>query len=228
MSDGHCETTAKACAAGEGRAMRRILWVVMGLNAALFVAEFSVGLWADSSALMADSLDALSDAGIYLLTLMVMAGSVRQRAGASLVKGALQGAFGVFVIVEVIRRAISGETPDAGLMTVMSLVALTVNLSAFVLLTRFRNEDLNMRSVWLCSRNDLANNIGVLIAAGAVAWTGTRWPDLVVGLVIAGLFLQTSLTVLRAGWKEWTTGIPTAMDDGHGHTSIRPNEGSAP
>jgi Co/Zn/Cd efflux system component len=191
----------------------------MALNAALFLAEFSVGLWAHSSALMADSLDALGDAGIYLLTLVVMAGSVRQRAGASLLKGALQGAFGLFVIVEVVRRAISGDIPDAGLMTVMSLVALTVNVTAFMLLTRFRNEDLNLRSVWLCSRNDLANNIGVLVAAGFVAWTGTRWPDLLVGLLVATLFMQTSFTVLRAAWREWTTGIPTPMDDGHGHTA---------
>jgi len=161
---------------------------------------------------------ALGDAGIYLLTLIVMAGSVRQRAGASLLKGALQGAFGLFVIVEVVRRAISGEVPDAGLMTVMSLIALTVNVTAFALLTRFRNEDLNLRSVWLCSRNDLANNVGVLAAAGLVAWTETRWPDLAVGLLVATLFLQTSFTVLRAARREWTTGIPTPMDDGHGHT----------
>jgi Co/Zn/Cd efflux system component len=183
----------------------------MALNAALFVGEFSVGLWAHSSALMADSLDALGDAGIYLLTLVVMTGSVRARAGASLLKGALQGAFGLFVIVEVLRRAMCGETPDAGLMTVMSLVALTVNVTAFTLLTRFRNEDLNLRSVWLCSRNDLANNLGVLAAAGLVAWTGTRWPDLVVGLLVATLFLQTSFTVLRAAWREWTTGVPTSL-----------------
>lgn len=219
MTDCSCQDTATTCATSNDRALRRVLWVVMGLNAALFVAEFSVGLLAHSSALMADSLDALGDAGIYLLTLVVMAGSIRRRAGASLLKGALQGAFGLFVIVEVVRRAIAGETPDAGLMAVMSLVALAVNVTAFVLLTRFRNKDLNLRSVWLCSRNDLANNLGVLGAAGLVAWTGTRWPDLVVGLLIATLFLQTSFTVLRAAWREWTTGIPTPMDDGHEHTA---------
>lgn len=219
MPDCSCQATATACATSNDRTLRRVLWIVMALNAALFVAEFTVGLWAHSSALMADSLDALGDAGIYLLTLVVMTGSVRARAGASLLKGALQGAFGLFVIVEVVRRTISGETPDAGLMTVMSLVALTVNVAAFALLTRFRNEDLNLRSVWLCSRNDLANNLGVLAAAGLVAWTGTRWPDLVVGLLVATLFLQTSFTVLRAAWREWSTGIPTPMDDGHGHAA---------
>jgi cation diffusion facilitator family transporter len=217
MTDCSCQNTATACATSSDRTLRRVLWIVMALNAALFVAEFSVGLWAHSSALMADSLDALGDAGIYLLTLVVMTSSVRARAGASLLKGALQGAFGLFVIVEVIRRALSGETPDAGLMTVMSLVALSVNVTAFVLLTRFKNEDLNLRSVWLCSRNDLANNLGVLAAAGLVAWTGTRWPDLIVGLLVATLFLHTSFTVLRAAWREWSTGILTPMDDGHGH-----------
>lgn len=219
MTDCSCQATATACATSSDRALRRVLWIVMALNAALFVAEFSVGLWAHSSALMADSLDALGDAGIYLLTLVVLTGSVRARAGASLLKGALQGAFGLFVIIEVVRRAISGETPDAGLMTVMSLVALTVNVTAFALLTRFRNEDLNLRSVWLCSRNDLANNLGVLAAAGLVAWTGTRWPDLVVGLLVATLFLHTSFTVLRAAWREWSTGIPTPMDDGHSYAA---------
>lgn len=219
MTDCSCQATATACATSSDRTLRRVLWIVMTLNAALFVAEFSVGLLAHSSALMADSLDALGDAGIYLLTLVVMTSSIRARAGASLLKGALQGAFGLFVIFEVIRRAMAGETPDAGLMTVMSLLALTVNMTAFVLLSRFRNEDLNLRSVWLCSRNDLANNLGVLGAAGLVAWTGTRWPDLVVGLLVATLFMQTSFTVLRAAWREWSTGIPTPMDDGHGHTT---------
>jgi Co/Zn/Cd efflux system component len=199
----------------------------MALNAALFATEFSVGLWAHSSALMADSLDALGDAGIYLLTLVVMAGSIRQRAGASLLKGALQGAFGLFVIIEVVGRAISGEVPDAGLMTVMSLVALTVNVTAFALLTRFRNEDLNLRSVWLCSRNDLANNLGVLAAAGLVVWTGTRWPDLAVGLLVATLFLQTSFTVLRAAWREWTTGVATELG-GHHHIDSAPRAPTNP
>lgn len=226
MTDCACQDTANACTAPGNRALRRVLWVVMGLNAALFVAEFTFGLWAHSSALMADSLDALGDAGIYLLTLVVMAGSIRQRAGASLLKGALQGAFGLFVVAEVMRRAITGELPDAGLMTVMSLVALAVNVSAFGLLTRFRNEDLNLRSVWLCSRNDLANNLAVLASAGLVAWTGTRWPDLVVGLLVATLFLQTSFTVLRAAWREWTTGVPTPMDDGHAHTAAVADKGS--
>jgi Co/Zn/Cd efflux system component len=199
----------------------------MALNAALFVTEFGVGLWAHSSALMADALDALGDAGIYLLTLVVIAGTVRQKAGASLLKGGLQGAFGVFVIVEVVRRAIAGETPDASLMTVMSLVALAVNVTAFMLLTRFRNEDLNLRSVWLCSRNDLANNLGVLAAAGLVAWTGTRWPDLVVGLLVATLFLQTSFSVLRAAWREWTTGVATELG-GHHHDDSAPRAPTNP
>lgn len=219
MTDCSCQATATACATSSDRALRRVLWIVMALNAALFVAEFSVGLWAHSSALMADSLDALGDAGIYLLTLVVLTGSVRARAGASLLKGALQGAFGLFVFVEVIRRALSGETPDSGLMSVMSLVALSVNVTAFVLLTRFKNEDLNLRSVWLCSRNDLANNLGVLAAAALVAWTGTRWPDLIVGLLVATLFLQTSFTVLRSARREWTTGVPTTLGarDDHAH-----------
>lgn len=198
-----CDDTANTLCRAQDAARRRVLWTVLAINLALFAGEFTAGWWADSSALQADSLDSLGDAGVYLLSLAVIAGSARQRAGAALVKGAIQGAFGLAVLIEVARRAWFGAEPLAPVMALAASVALVGNLVCFGLLSRFRTDDLNMRSVWLCSRNDLVNNIGVIAAAALVAWTGTAWPDLVVGLMVAALFLSTSWQVVRAAWRPW-------------------------
>lgn len=187
-------------------ARRRVLWIVLGINALLFVGEYGTGLWARSTALQADSLDGLGDAFVYALSLMVVASSQRHRAGAALVKGLIQAAFGLAVIAEVVRRAVFGGEPLAPIMAIAASVALLLNLACFVLLYRFRADDVNMRSVWLCSRNDIASNGGVLLAAGLVALLGSRWPDLVVGAAVAALFLHTSLAVIRESWPLWRGG----------------------
>lgn len=198
-----CNDTASALCRAQDAARRRVLWAVLTINLVLFAGEFSAGWWADSSALQADSLDSLGDAGVYLLSLAVIAGSVRQRAGAAVVKGAIQGVFGLAVLAEVARRAWFGAEPLAPVMAIAACMALVGNLVCFGLLSRFRADDLNMRSVWLCSRNDLVNNSGVIIAAALVAWSGAAWPDLLVGLIVAALFLHTSWQVLRAAWRPW-------------------------
>lgn len=184
-------------------ARRRVLWTVLAINAALFVGEFAAGWWADSSALQADSLDSLGDAGVYALSLAVVGGSLRRRNGAAVLKGLLQGVFGLVVLAEVVRRLLTGAEPLAPLMAGAAAVALLANLACFLLLMRFRGEDLNMRSVWLCSRNDLASNAGVIAAAGVVALTGSAWPDAAVGTLVALLFLHTSWQVLREAWPGW-------------------------
>jgi Co/Zn/Cd efflux system component len=180
-----------------------VLWIVLGINAALFLGEFGAGVWAHSTALQADSLDSLGDAMVYALSLMVVASSLRQRAGAALVKGIVQAVFGVAVLVEVVRRTWLGADPLPMIMAVAAVVAFAANLACFLLLYRFRTDDVNMRSVWLCSRNDLVNNCGVLVSAGLVAWLGQRWPDLLVGAIVAGLFLHTSINVIREAWPLW-------------------------
>jgi Co/Zn/Cd efflux system component len=180
-----------------------VLWVVLYINAALFIGEFVAGVFASSTALQADSLDSLGDAFVYALSIAVVAGTVQQRAGAALVKGAIQAVFGAVVLAEVIRRAWFGSEPLAPIMAVAAAVALCANLTCFGLLYRFRTDDLNMRSVWLCSRNDLVNNCGVLVAAALVATLHSSWPDLVVGGLVAGLFLHTSFDVIRDAWPEW-------------------------
>ncbi|HEY9142445.1 MAG TPA: cation transporter [Arenimonas sp.] len=203
MSGCHCNDTANSLSQVQDATRRRVLWTVLVINAALFIGEFTAGWWADSSALQADSLDSLGDAGVYALSLAVIGASLRQRNGAALVKGVLQGLFGLVVLAEVLRRLMIGAEPLAPLMAAAAAIALLANLSCFLLLMRFRSDDLNMRSVWLCSRNDLASNAGVIGAAGVVALTGSAWPDIAVGTLIALLFLHTSWQVLREAWPGW-------------------------
>ena len=178
------------------------LWAVLATNLVLFAGEFSAGWWADSSALQADSLDSLGDALVYAMSLWAVGRSLRQRSHVVLFKGGIQALFGIAVLLEVTRRAWLGAEPLAPVMAIAAGVALVGNLVCFGLLTRFRSDDMNMRSVWLCSRNDLVNNSGVILAAGLVAITGSRWPDLVVGTGVALLFLWTAVAVLRGGWQD--------------------------
>jgi Co/Zn/Cd efflux system component len=203
MSDCGCHDTAATLSKNTDHARRRVLWVVLAINVLLFVGEFSAGLWADSSALQADSLDSLGDALVYIRSLLVIGGTLRQRTKAVFLKGGIQALFGVAVLVEVARRAWLGAAPVAPIMAVAAGIALVGNLICFGLLTRFRSDDMNMRSVWLCSRNDLVNNVGVIAAAGLVAWFNSPWPDLVIGSLVAVLFLRTAVTVLSGAWIDW-------------------------
>lgn len=197
-----CNDTAERLSTTANRQQRRVLVIVLAINAALFVGEFGAGLWAGSTALQADSLDSLGDAGIYALSLYVVGRSLHWRAGVGAVKGVIQGLFGLAVLAEVARKALLGVVPDVPVMAAVASIALVANLACFLLLMRFRHQDVNLRSVWLCSRNDLANNIGVIVAAGAVASLGHGWPDLLVGALVAVLFLHTSFEVLRMAVRQ--------------------------
>src|SRR5512139_1005905 len=150
-----CGATAEHLAAVADFEQRRVLWIVLVINAALFVGEYAAGWWAGSTALQADSLDSLGDAGVYALSLFVVGRSLRWRAGAGVVKGVIQGLFGLAVLTEVGRKAFLGAAPEAPIMAVAASIALVANLACFFLLTRFRDQDINLRSVWLCSRNDV-------------------------------------------------------------------------
>jgi Co/Zn/Cd efflux system component len=209
MSDCGCHETATQLSRNSNQARRRVLWIVLAINLILFAGEFAAGWWGDSSALQADSLDSLGDALVYILSLMVLGGTLRQRTKAVFLKGGIQALFGVAVLVEVARRAWFGAEPVAPIMAVAAGIALFGNLVCFGLLTRFRSDDMNMRSVWLCSRNDLVNNVGVIVAAGLVAWTHSPWPDLVIGTLVAVLFLKTAATVLAGAWKDWHHEVDT-------------------
>lgn len=226
MSECGCHHNAASLGRNTDHARRRVLWIVLTINVLLFAGEFGAGWWADSSALQADSLDSLGDALVYGLSLAVVGGTLRQRSKAVFLKGGIQAAFGFAVLIEVGRRAWFGAEPLAPVMAIAATVALVGNLICFALLMRFRSDDMNMRSVWLCSRNDLVNNVGVIVAAGLVAWLDAAWPDLVVGALVALLFLRTAAHVLSGAWKDWQQGEPAIPESTP--TACRSQRGAGP
>jgi Co/Zn/Cd efflux system component len=176
---------------------RRVLRVVLWINAGMFVVEAAAGLLAHSTALLADSVDMLGDAIVYGFSLHVVArGAVWQTRGA-LVKGAVMAAFGVGVLVEVATKLAAGVVPIAQTMGAVGAMALAANAACLTLLWRRRGDDVNMRSAWTCSLNDVAANVGVLLAGAGVALTGRAWPDIVVGLVIAAMFVASAAVIIR-------------------------------
>lgn len=179
---------------------RRVLIIVMALNAAMFVLEFAAGLIARSAALMADSVDMLGDASVYALSLYALGRSHRWKAGAALTKGFFILALGVGVLVEIGTKLRTGVPPSSTLMLVFGGLALAANLLCLRLLWRFRALDINMASTVECSRNDVLANAGVLIAAIAVAWSGSFWPDIIAGAVIAAVFLRSALRMIAGAW----------------------------
>ena len=188
---------------------RRVLWVVLAVNAVMFVIEITASWLAGSTALLADAVDFLADSATYGLTLFVLARSMRWKATAALIKGAAMGAFGIGVIAVALWRASDPVLPDGAIMGSVGALALAANVGSALLLFWHRGDDLNMRSVWLCSRNDALANVGVLIAAGAVVLTGTAWPDLAAGALIAGLELSAAYTIIRLAHGELRAAIAT-------------------
>jgi cation diffusion facilitator family transporter len=184
----------------EGMAARRAgaLRAVFGINAGMFLAEFAAGLLIGSTALLGDSLDMLGDALVYGFSLYALGRSLRWRNGAALLKGVVMAGFGLAVLAHALFQLAHGAAPSGGPMAAVAAVAMGANAICFALLYRHRAADLNMRSTWLCSRNDLIANAGVLLAAAGVHATGSSWPDIVVGMAIAGLFLATAAGVLKA------------------------------
>ena len=179
------------------RRQRRVLWLVLVINASMFFVEITAGWLAGSTALLADALDFLADSATYGLTLYVLARSMRWKATAALIKGGAMGLFGIWVMFEAARRAYDPALPDAVTMGLVGAMALGANVVSAVLLFWYRSDDINMRSVWLCSRNDAIANLLVIGAAGGVFATATAWPDLAVGGLIAALELSAAWSILR-------------------------------
>ncbi|MDR6229864.1 Co/Zn/Cd efflux system component [Pseudomonas sp. SORGH_AS199] len=200
--DSCCEDKASELAQLRGR-QSRVLYSVLAINAVMFLVEFAAGWLAGSTALLGDSLDMFGDASVYALTLFVLHRSDRARAGAALVKGGFMLLFGVLVITDAVRKVILQEVPQADWMGTVGLVALLANTYCFYLLHSHRADDLNMRSTWICSRNDLVANTSVVLAAILVAVTGSLWPDVLVGLAIAALFLHSAWQVSREAYRAW-------------------------
>ncbi len=181
---------------------RRVLVVALAINVAMFFVEFTSGWYAASTALLADALDFLADSATYALTLYVLARSTRWKASAALIKGAGMAAFGLWVLAEAVTRAFDPTLPDAVVMGGVGVLALGANVFCAALLFWHRGDDLNMRSVWLCSRNDAIGNLAVLGAASGVVLTASAWPDLVAGAAIAGLELSAAFSIMRQALHE--------------------------
>ena len=183
--------------------LRRILVIVLVVNAIMFGVEMTAGLAAKSVSLLADAIDFLGDAATYAITLAVMGLSLRWRTGAAVLKGVSMGLFGIFVLGAATWHAVNGTLPGAHIMGSVGFAALVANVFCALLLIRFREGDANMRSVWLCSRNDAISNVAVMIAAAGVFATDTGWPDAIVAVIMASLALSSSWQVLRQALGEW-------------------------
>ena len=173
------------------------LKTVLGINAVMFIVELTAGLISGSVSLLADSLDMLGDALVYGFSIYVVARGARMKAIAAMLKGGIMAAFGLFVLGQAVYKIVFPQVPAFEAMGAIGLLALAANSICFVLLWRHRADDINMSSVWLCSRNDIVANVSVLFAAAGVWLTDSGWPDILVGLALAALFLRSALLVLR-------------------------------
>lgn len=193
----------KACALDALRTQQgRTLRAVLVINVMLFLVEFGAGIAAASTSLTADSLDSLGDALVYAASLYVLSRSDQWRAGAALLKGVIMLGFGIAVAWTLVGRIMLPVVPQAGMIGGFGLLALACNATCLFLLTRHRSDDINMESVWLCSRNDIVANLGVLVAGAGVALTGSMWPDWTIGAIIAALFLRSAVYVISKAWSE--------------------------
>jgi cation diffusion facilitator family transporter len=197
---------ADSCAAarfeGASPAYKRALWSVVAINAAMFVTEVAAGQLAGSLALQADALDFAGDAATYGLTLAVIGRSEMVRSTAALIKGGSLALFALFILATAALRVSDGAPPDAPLMSGVGVLALAANVASVLILIRWRSGDANVRSVWLCSRNDAIGNVAVIAAGGAVWATGNAWPDLLVAAVLSVLFLSSSYSIIRQAAQE--------------------------
>jgi Co/Zn/Cd efflux system component len=183
-------------------AYRRILWAALAVNLAMFAVEVGAGLAARSTSLLADSLDFLGDGANYGVSLFVLGMALQWRARASLLKAATMGLFGLWVAGTTVQHALAGTVPAAPVMGVVGTLALAANLAVAALLYRWREGDSNMRSVWICTRNDAIGNLAVLAAAVGVFSLGTGWPDYIVAAIMSGLALTGAVQVARQALAE--------------------------
>jgi Co/Zn/Cd efflux system component len=188
---------------GLSRGYKTRLWAVIALNASMFAVEISAGVMAGSQALQADALDFLGDTLTYGMSLAVIGLSLRARATAALIKGATLAFMGLWVLGTTVLHMLFLGTPRAEVMGLIGFLALAANLASVLILLKYKDGDANVRSVWLCSRNDAIGNIAAMLAALGVWGTATGWPDVLVAAIIASLFLNSSSKILRQALGEW-------------------------
>ena len=201
MADHCCQ--AKACEVSKLKERQaKVLWAVLFINAVMFVVEFGAGIRAASLSLTGDSLDMLGDALVYASSLYVIHKSAKAQAGAALLKGLIMFLFAIAVFARATYQLFAGASPEGSIMGAVGVLALLANLLCLLLLTRHRNDNLNMSSVWLCSRNDIIANTSVVTAAVLVLFTHSILPDLAVGLLLTVVFAKSAGTVLSQSWRE--------------------------
>jgi Co/Zn/Cd efflux system component len=200
MAEGCCGGAATFD--GSSVAYRRVLLLVIVMNAVMFVVELAAGYLARSQALQADALDFLGDAATYSITLLVIGRPIAWRAKAAVFKGLSLAALALWVAGSTVWRAFQDGTPELVTMGAVGVLALSVNVGAAGLLYRFRDGDANVRSAWLCSRNDAIGNVAVVFAAAGVWASGSSWPDLVVALAMSMLFVHSSIRIVRQAGGE--------------------------
>ncbi len=201
MAGSCCQNEPKFDGASGG--FRRALWIVIAINAIMFAVEMAAGALAGSQALQADALDFLGDTLTYGISLAVIGMSVKARTLAALFKGASLALMGLWVFSSTAYQVLVLGVPNAPLMGGIGFLALAANMASVLILVRYKDGDANVRSVWLCSRNDAIGNVAVMLAAGGVAITGTAWPDLVVAGIMAGLFLWSAVQILSQAAQEY-------------------------
>ena len=202
---------------GVSKAYKRVLWVVIVINAAMFLVEMSAGKLAGSQALQADALDFLGDAMTYGISLAVIGMSLKVRATAAIFKGISLLAMGLWVFGSTVYQIFVLGVPKAEIMGLIGFMALAANVASVLLLMRYKDGDANVRSVWLCSRNDAVGNVAVMVASVAVWFTATAWPDLIVAVIMAGLFLRSAQLILVQAWQEYKDSENASESSEHGH-----------
>ena len=196
MSGCGCEVEIK------DQSQRQVLYWLLGINATMFVIEMGIGLFADSTALIADSLDMLADAVVYGVALYAIGKSLLHKANAARISGFFQMALGVLIIIDIVRRSIYGSEPVSGLMMAMGAVALVANVICLVIIRKQRNEEVHMRASWIFSANDVIANLGVIFAGVLVFWLDSRWPDLVIGVIVSCVVLRGAKMILEDAKNE--------------------------
>nr|WP_298929641.1 cation transporter [uncultured Erythrobacter sp.] len=184
---------------------KRALLAVIAINATMFVVEMWAGLTSGSQALKADALDFAGDTATYTLSLLVIGASIRTRAITSLIKSASLAAIALAILITTLLRFMEGGAPEAQTMSLIALLALAANVTSVFILLKWRDGDSNVRSVWLCSRNDAIGNVAVILAGILVAATASPLPDLIVALLLAGIFLRSSFAITVQAVSELRT-----------------------
>ncbi len=209
MSRACCDHHHHSVDHGRGNpAYRRVLWAALAINGAMFLVEIGSGFAAGSASLQADALDFFGDAANFAVSLFVVGMALRYRAMAATAKGATMAVFGLWIIGTAAWHAVNGTLPSAVTMGAIGITALVANAVSFGLLFAYRSGDANMRSAWICTRNDVLGNVAVLLAALGVFGTGTGWPDIIVAAIMATLALQGAATVIRHARAEFRGPLP--------------------